>query len=82
MPKTLRLIDELGADNINNMTSTYIKATKPINKIVSENMQLLKKKSNLEVNKINRQFPNTFWFLKLTKNLIKVKFIITAPNCS
>ena len=46
------LINELGLNDVSNIT-TYMKAIKLVDKIVSENTSFLKNKFNLEVNKIN-----------------------------
>lgn len=46
------LINELGLNHINNTNATYIKANKPVDKIVSENTSFLKTKFNLEVTDI------------------------------
>ena len=48
------LINELSLNNSNNITSTDTKATKPVDKIVSENISFLKNKINLEVTDINK----------------------------
>ena len=64
-------------NNLNNITSTYTKPTKP-----SQNASFLKSEFNLKVTKINKKLPNIYWIMKLRKNLTKARFIITAPKCS
>ena len=56
----------------------YIKANKPVEKIVSDNATFLKKKINLEVNDINKK-RNICWISKLHVYSSKARFIIVAP---
>ena len=75
------VINELGLNNASNITSTYVKAVKPVVKTVSDNTSLLKNKFNFEVNEINKKIPN-YWNPKLHKNSTKSRFIIAAPRYS
>ena len=54
------LINKLGLNNVNNITSTYIKAIKPVDKIVSENTSFLKNEFNLEITDINKKISNIY----------------------
>ena len=57
----------------------YIKANKPVEKIVSDNATFLKKKKiNLEVNDINKK-RNICWISNLHVYSSKARFIIVAP---
>ena len=47
------LINELGLSNVNAITTTFLKAIKPVEKIVSNNTSFLKDKFNLEIDEIN-----------------------------
>ena len=75
------LIIELGENNVNNVTSTYTKETKPVGKIVSENASFLKHNFNLEVTETNQK---TFQYklLNLHKNPTKATSRITTPKSS
>ena len=42
----------------------------------------MKNKINLEVDEINKKFPNIYWNPKLHKNSTKERFIIAAPKYS
>ena len=55
------MINELGLNNVNNVISTDAKATKPVDKIVSENTSFLKNELNLEVPEISKNLPNINW---------------------
>ena len=55
------MINELGLNNVNNVTSTDTKATKPVDKIVSENTSFLKNELNLEVPEISKNLSNINW---------------------
>ena len=76
------LIKELGLENTDNTSPTYMKVSKPINNIVSANKTFLKNKFNLEVSECNHRLPNIYWTPKLHKNPSKARFIIAAPKCS
>ena len=51
------LINELG---VNNITSTYMKSSKPEEKVVSNNTSFLKNKFDLEVTVINKNLLNIY----------------------
>ena len=55
------MINELGLNNVNNVISTDAKATKPVDKIVSENTSFLKNELNLEVPEISKNLSNINW---------------------
>ena len=55
------MINELGLYNVNNVISTDAKATKPVDKIVSENTSFLKNELNLEVPEISKNLSNINW---------------------
>ena len=55
------MINELGSNNVNNVISTDAKATKPVDKIVSENTSFLKNELNLEVPEISKNLSNIKW---------------------
>ena len=55
------MINELGLNNVNNVISTDAKATKPVDKIVSENTLFLKNELNLEVPEISKNLSNINW---------------------
>ena len=55
------MINELGSNNVNNVISTDAKATKPVDKIVSENTSFLKNELNLEVPEISKNLSNINW---------------------
>ena len=54
-------MNELGSNNVNNVISTDAKATKPVDKIVSENTSFLKNELNLEVPEISKNLSNINW---------------------
>ena len=47
------LTDELGLNNVNNITSTYTKVNKPLDETVADNTSFLKRKFSFEVTEIN-----------------------------
>ena len=53
------LINELGL-NVNNITSTYVKAMKPADKIASDNAPFLIKKFFLHFSEINKNFRKLY----------------------
>lgn len=55
------LINELVLNNLNNITSTFTKVTKPVDNIASENISSLKNETNLYVTYINEHFSNIYW---------------------
>ena len=55
------MINELGLNNVNNVTSTHTKATKQVDKIFSENISFLKNELNLEVPEISKNLSNINW---------------------
>ena len=76
------MINELGLNHVNNINLTYANATKPGDKIRSENTSFLKIKFNLEVNDMNKNLPKLNWIPKLHKNPTKARFIIVTPKRS
>ena len=54
------LVNELGLNNVSNIKSTYLMAIKAVNKVVSDNALFLKNKFNLEINKLNKNLPDTY----------------------
>ena len=55
------MINELGLNNVNNVTSTYTKATKQVDRIFPENISFLKNELNLEVPEISKNLSNINW---------------------
>ena len=49
------LITELGLNNVNNITVTYMNAVKRLSKTELDNTSFLKNKFNLEVNETNKK---------------------------
>ena len=76
------LINELDLNKVNTIRSTYVKAIKQVEKIVSDNISFLKIAFNLDVNEINNKLRNIYWTPKLHKNSTKARFIIAALKCS
>ena len=70
MTVNLGLINELGLSNINNIT-TNAKASKPVDKLVSEKTSFLKSQFNLEVTDTNKSFLIYAGVLKFIKILPK-----------
>ena len=70
MTVNLGLINELGLSNINNIT-TNAKASKPVDKLVSEKTLFLKSQFNLEVTDTNKSFLIYAGVLKCIKILPK-----------
>ena len=60
-----------GLNNVNNIISTYMKVTKPVDKIVSEFI--------ISLGYIKSFVIATSWTLKLRTNPTKAEFIIDAP---
>ena len=55
----------MNLSNVNNIASTYTKATKTVDKVVLENISFLKDKFDVEVTNINEELPNICWTPKL-----------------
>ena len=52
------LINDLGVNNVKSIPPAFMKAIKPVEKILSDTALFLKSKFNLAVNEINKKFPN------------------------
>ena len=62
---------KLDLNNVKIITSTNMKTNKAVNVIVLDNASFLNNNLDLEVNEINRTFPNIYWTSKLHKNTAK-----------
>ena len=58
-------------NNVKIITSTNMTTNKAVNVIVLDNASFLNNNLDLEVNEINRTFPNIYWTSKLHKNTAK-----------
>ena len=58
-------------NNVKRITSTNMTTNKAVNVIVLDNASFLNNNLDLEVNEINRTFPNIYWTSKLHKNTAK-----------
>ena len=56
---------------VNNIASTYMKSSKPVEKVVLNNASFLKNKFDLEVTVINKNLLNIYWTIKWHKILPK-----------
>ena len=69
--------------SLNNVNvTTYTTATKPVDKILSENTSFLKKRLDLQVTKINEKLFYIYWTHKLHKILTRARVITAAPKSS
>ena len=81
-------ISKLGLNNVNNVTSSYRKPTKPLDEIppktekISEKTAFLKNKFNIDVTEINEKLPNIYWTPKLHKNPTKARLTVAAAKYS
>ena len=76
------MINEIGLNHVKNINLTYAKASKPRDKIRSENTSFLKIKFSLEVIDMNKKLPKLNWIPKFYKNPTKARFIIVTPKRS
>ena len=72
------LVNELGLNNVNNITSMHAAVTEALDKTISEKASFLKNKFNLDVMDIK----NVYWPPKLYRNSTKARFVLAAPKCS
>ena len=73
------LIHRVGLNNVNYITSTYMKATKTVDKTVLYNKYFLRK-VNLDVTEINKKLRNISLTHRLHKKPNKAWFISAALN--
>ena len=69
------LISDLCLNKVNNITSTYMKAIKPTDQVVTDDISFPKIKFNLEDCEKNRKLLNIYWTPKFYKSPTKARFI-------